>query len=226
MSDPLSELFIDLLAQEMAATNGKLLFVIAGPNGAGKSTYYRDRLKSQLGSALEGGHIDPDAIEKAIRENMPGLPLTKRGWSIKAAELADEERQSNIECGERFSFETVFSDRSNRKIAFLQRAIAQGYTVALLFIGLESAELSSYRVAARVARRGHDVPKGDIFDRYPRVLSNIKRACGLVQVALLVDNSDESEDGSGRYREAAVYHRGQLVCESDTCKPLWFDSIN
>lgn len=224
MSGTLTDCFAERLLQELATTS-KLLFVIAGHNGAGKSTYYSERLKEQLAPLLADRHVDPDVIEQAIRDSQPGLPLSPKGWSIKAMRLADEERQSNIEAGANFSFETVFSDSGGHKIAFLQRAMAQGYTVALLFIGLESPGHSSHRVAIRVARGGHGVPEDKIYSRYPRVLTNIKRACGLVQIALLVDNSDESPDGSGRYREVAVYHRGRLVCETDDKKPTWFASF-
>ena len=45
------------------------------------------------------------------------------------------------------------------------------------------------RVAARVARGGHDVPAQDVIRRYARSLENLPRAMQLADKVTILDNS-------------------------------------
>jgi predicted ABC-type ATPase len=95
-----------------------------------------------------------------------------------------------------FAFETVFSylieheDGSYRSkeelIVTLQQA---GYAVAILFIGLASAELSALRVATRRLQGGHDVPKDKLIKRFPRTQEAIRLAAPVADMTLMFDNS-------------------------------------
>ncbi len=114
---------------------------IAGPNGAGKTTFFRAHLEP-----LGLRYINADDLARELDTD-----------AYEAAELAAHVRAALIEEKESFVFETVFSDPAGEKLAFLSGAAAQGYTVVLCFIGLESVELSEARVAQRVLRGGHDV---------------------------------------------------------------------
>jgi len=53
---------------------------------------------------------------------------------------------------------------------------AKGYFVLLVFVGLESADLSRGRVMQRVEAGGHDVPDGKIDSRFPRTFANLRQA--------------------------------------------------
>jgi hypothetical protein len=82
-----------------------------------------------------------------------------------------------------FAFETVFSYLQKHEdgtysskeeiITTLQHA---GYAVALLFVGLASAELSILRAATRRRQGGHDVPENKMRQRFPRTQEAIRLA--------------------------------------------------
>ena len=48
----------------------------------------------------------------------------------------------------------------------MQQAVAAGYKVYLYFISTESPEINKFRVEARKAKKGHDVPEDKIVSRY------------------------------------------------------------
>lgn len=198
--------------------------VIAGHNGAGKSTCYREFLANTLGKYIEE-HIDPDAIERAIRADFfeSGETLTGDESSLLAQTESNRLRQQCFDSGISFSFETVLSDPVGNKVAFMKKAVENGYLVALLAVGLDSPEMSRKRVDLRVRRGGHDVPTGRIFSRYPRVINNIKKAANVVSLALVVDNSTENLDTNyGAYRAFALYLNG-CVAKLDEDIPRWWN---
>ncbi|WP_109486826.1 zeta toxin family protein [Occallatibacter savannae] len=151
-----------------------IIIAIAGPNGAGKTTFYRAFLAS---SGLY--FVNADLIAKELNVD-----------PYRAAEMAGAFRQHLLENRASFVFETVFSDPAGDKLHFLKRAEALGYTVALFFIGLDSPEISDERVSMRVSQGGHDVPQGKLFNRYPRVLRNLKQSLAELSNIHVYDNSD------------------------------------
>jgi predicted ABC-type ATPase len=101
--------------------------------------------------------------------------------------------------------ETVFSDPQGAKLEFLKECQSNGYTVSLVFIGLESAELSLGRVIQRVERGGHDVPDAKIEARFPRTFDNLREALTFVDEALLFDNSSSDQP----FRFVAAFKGGK-----------------
>jgi predicted ABC-type ATPase len=151
-----------------------IVIAIAGANGAGKTTLYRSHLEP---SGLRFVNADDIAIRLQID-------------AYRAAEAADAIRRKLVESGESFIFETVFSDPVGEKLDFLISTERRGYTVVLLFVGIDSPEMSEERVSIRVAKGGHDVPHEKLASRYKRVIENLRRA--LVELASIrvYDNSD------------------------------------
>jgi predicted ABC-type ATPase len=198
--------------------------IIAGHNGAGKSTCYREYLADVFKEAVSE-HIDPDQVEKEIRSDWKGARLSGDEFSRMAQAEAKERRAILLENGESFSFETVFSDPVGEKVRFIQEAKEKGYVVALLGVGLDSAEISKARVALRVQRGGHDVPPDRLENRYDRVLINFAKGAKVATVALLVDNSIENLDGNGGgYTPVALCVSGKVV---DVCDepPSWWHRV-
>lgn len=118
--------------------------------------------------------------------------------------------------------ETVLSDPVGDKLGFMANAVACGYYVVLLAIGLSSADKSLERVQHRVARGGHNVRPEKVRERYPRVLRNFAQAVNLVSAALVVDNStDVSEDDRGSYNAFAYFLDGKLVGEAAPIPSWW-----
>ena len=88
-----------------------------------------------------------------------------------------------------FAFESTLASRSFAP--FLLRLKAQGYAVELIYLPLPSAQAAIDRVAFRVKRGGHDIPKKDIERRYRRSLENVSRLyLPIVDRADFVDNAD------------------------------------
>lgn len=71
----------------------------------------------------------------------------------------------------------------------MAEARQRGYQIELVYIRLSSPELALQRVAARVARGGHDVPAQDVIRRYARSLENLPRAMQLADKVTILDNS-------------------------------------
>jgi len=61
-----------------------------------------------------------------------------------------------------FGFETTLATRSY--VGLIKQAKRQGYTIVLIYFWLESVELTSARVKARVEKGGHDIPP-DVIER-------------------------------------------------------------
>jgi predicted ABC-type ATPase len=168
-----------------------IVVVLAGPNGAGKTTFYRTYL---MPSGLRFVNADVLALELGVDP-------------YKAAKLADDLRRQLIAQRESFIFETVFSDPVGDKLSFMKEVEQSGYTVVLFFVGIENHEVSDQRVAMRVLKGGHDVPADKIIERYPRVMSNLKRALVELAHVRVYDNSDLKTP----YRLVAVRENGRKI---------------
>jgi predicted ABC-type ATPase len=190
------------------AGNKPLAIVLAGHNGSGKSTLWYDNLVRALRMPL----INADRLTLSLLPSPSGHPLTLDAW---AADLRDrDERWQRLsqegvqlfmglimEQRMPFAFETVFlhfqrhpdgSYTSKEKLIVTLQAA--GYAVALLFVGLASAELSILRVATRKALGGHDVPEEKLRQRFPRTQEAIRLAAPVADMTLMFDNSRDIED--------------------------------
>lgn len=151
-----------------------MVVALAGPNGAGKSSFYTTYLRQS----------------KLPFINADQLALQTGANAYAAADLAEELRQALAEQRESFIFETVFSDPVGAKLQFLKDAETSGYTVLLIFIGIDGPETSEQRVAIRVSKGGHDVPADKIVQRYARTMKNLQRALIGLSNIRVYDNSD------------------------------------
>lgn len=160
---------------------GPLLLVLVGPNGAGKSTFYKRYL-----AAISLPFINADVLAQTlIQAGAPAGEATER----LAAELAEKKRQELVTKRESFITETVFSDPIGAKVQALREAQIAGYTVVLIFLCVDSAELTALRVESRVRDGGHNVPSDKIAARYERMRKNVRVALTFVDFAIVVDNS-------------------------------------
>lgn len=157
------------------------MVILVGPNGAGKSSLYECHLKG-----LSLPFINADIIARTLVD--AGAPAGEETERL-AAGLAERRRNEMVNRKESFITETVFSDPVGAKVGVLRAAQATGYTVVLLFVCVESAELSMLRVQTRVQAGGHNVPLDKIAARYERLRRNVKEALTFVDLAILVDNS-------------------------------------
>lgn len=174
----------------------RLLLVVAGPNGAGKSTFVETFLKP-TGILI----VNPDEVAKGLSPDSP------EAVAYEAVSVADAWRRDLAARGVSFCMETVFSDPQGAKLEFLKECQSNGYTVVLIFIGLESADLSLGRVMERVEAGGHDVPDEKIQSRFPRTFANLRQALTFVDEALLFDNSSADQP----FRLVAAFRTGKRL---------------
>lgn len=154
------------------------LTVIAGANGCGKSTLTKwARAYFQQSSIL-----DPDAVavELAAETSVEPSPIEAGKRVLISAE-------EFLVKGVSFSVETTLSGGTYLKM--MRRARELGFGTRVFYIGTDSLSINIHRVEARVLKGGHDVPFEDQQRRYPRSFSNLPRAVGLADEAVLLDNS-------------------------------------
>jgi predicted ABC-type ATPase len=179
------------------------LTVIAGPNGAGKSTVTRlvpieglDRL------------LDPDAI---AREMSPADPSAA---AIAAGREVLNRQKDYLRNGQSFVVETTLAGSRGNLLGEAKRC---GYTVHLLYVGLDTPELCLSRVRNRVLRGGHSVPEDDIRRRYARSMANAADLTFTADLAKLYDNSDNN------HRLVLIAKCGVITYRADPLPP-WLAS--
>lgn len=146
------------------------LFLVCGPNGAGKSTWTKS-----ITSRRNLVCIDTDALAAS------GLsPLAAGKASAAMAKALIQQRIS-------FARESTLTAKFDFHI--IEHAKKAGYTIHLVYIRLESAEIALTRVRSRVAQGGHNVPPADVIRRFQRSLDNLPKAMRMVDSYLILDNS-------------------------------------
>lgn len=129
--------------------------------------------------------------------------------------LADYVRHHLLECGVKFTFETVMSHPS--KLEFIRKAHDAGYKVYLYFVSLSDPTLNENRVQQRVRMGGHDVPAEKIRERYYRTMDMLIDAIHISDKVYIFDNS---------YSEPKLFakvEKGMLsIDEKVDFIPVWF----
>ena len=145
------------------------IVVFAGPNGSGKSTF-TELLKPPV------DYINADEIKKNLRCT-----------DLKAAQLAEKQREEHVSRMEDFCFETVLS--TDRNLKLLKKARQKGYFIRCYYILTTDPMINVLRVKSRVEAGGHDVPKEKIISRYDRALALVKELIKVCDICHIYDNS-------------------------------------
>jgi predicted ABC-type ATPase len=178
------------------------MYVIAGPNGSGKSTFTRGGH-----TAFQAPIVDPDHEARLLRPEAPESAAVEAGRRV--LKLCRE----YLAAGASFAIETTLAGITQLRL--MEQAKAQGYRFEFVYIGVEDADISTARVASRVAAGGHNVPAEDIRRRYQRSLNNVPRALHLADRAVFYDNSTEL----GHRLVLATEHGAIVARERDL--PQW-----
>ncbi|MBQ2334054.1 MAG: zeta toxin family protein [Prevotella sp.] len=158
----------------------KNLYIISGCNGAGKTTASYTVLPKIL-QCKE--FVNADEIARGLS------PFNPESVAIEAGRLMLKRISELLQRNESFSIETTLSTRSYFRM--VEKAHSQGYDVALLYFWLKSPQQAIERVAERVAKGGHDIPKDIIVRRYWEGLNNLfKIYMPIVDTWILVNNSE------------------------------------
>ena len=73
----------------------------------------------------------------------------------------------------------------------MDEAKANGFKIAVVFIGLSNFSLSYLRVKNRVNKGGHDVPIKDLRRRFPKIMKNFPDMLKRSDIAAVFDNSSD-----------------------------------
>lgn len=202
-----------LASLRAASATQPVLIFLAGPNGAGKTTFFEEYL-----APLGLPYVGADRIARILREADP----TAAAGDVdrRAFEEAERLRAAFVEARVSVCTETVFSDPAGAKLKLLGDARARGFVVFLIFIGLDSPELSVARVAQRARHGGHDVPDEKLHARFPRTLANLRAAVPIADEAFVLDNSSYDRP----FRVVAVSAAGRLVSRHSPF-PIWTEGL-
>lgn len=165
------------------------IYVFAGTNGAGKS--------SVLGEmAIRAGaeYFNPDEATLRILAANPGATSAEanaEAWA-QGKRLLERAIREHLD----YMFETTLGGETF--VGLLQKALASRFEVRIAYVGLESPELHIARVAARVARGGHDIPEERIRYRYDQGREHLIQLLPNLTEMKLYDNSAEADPQAGK----------------------------
>ena len=148
------------------------IIVFAGPNGSGKSTFTEILRPPQM------DYINADEIKKNLKCD-----------DLEAAQLAERQRETYLSDKREFCFETVLS--TSRNLDLLKRAQEMGYFIRCYYVLTIDPMINVYRVKARVASGGHDVPVEKIYARYDRAMALVPKVVAVSDICHIYDNSEE-----------------------------------
>lgn len=170
--------------------------IIGGVNGCGKSSL-TGALKAERSDL--GLIIDVDKLAAQL------------GSPVEGGKAAVRKIDECLEKGISFTQETTLSGaRTERTI---RRAKERGYTIRLYYIGLDTMEESLGRIANRVAKGGHDIPKEDVERRFQSRFADVLRVLPYCDEARFFDNDNG-------FVEVAEYRNGELIPRVST-PPRW-----
>ena len=180
----------------------KNLYIISGCNGAGKTTASYTVLPEILDCRE---FVNADEIARGLS------PFNSESMAIEAGRLMLKRIEELLEKEETFSIETTLATKSY--INLVRRAQAKGYSVKVLFLGLNSPELALQRVAERVAKGGHNIPEPVIRRRYVAGIRNFFR--------LFMSEVDywDIYDNSG-------YPRKQVACGGKNAQTIIYQELS
>ena len=172
------------------------LWLVAGPNGAGKTTCVQ---KAPIASLIpDVFFINPDdrtlgKLRAAGYKGFADAPHdTQTRLFIESADEVLAELEAAVARGDSVGVETVLSSDKYRPL--VERVIAAGGFVGLIYVALSSPEIARDRVAIRVRRGGHGVPEVKIAERWHRSLGLLTEFAAKVSAFWVLDNSNANPD--------------------------------
>ncbi|MDX2146717.1 MAG: AAA family ATPase [Planctomycetota bacterium] len=163
----------------LAQNDQPVVVVVAGPNGAGKTTIAREVLASTLGIAE---FVNADVIASGLSGFNPESAAFPAGRVMltRIKELAALRAS--------FAFESTLASRTFAP--WLKESKDAGYSVHIVYVMLESADLAVRRVRARVLSGGHAIPEDTVRRRFGRSAANfISMYMPLADTWIVLDNS-------------------------------------
>jgi predicted ABC-type ATPase len=160
------------------------LYIISGCNGAGKTTASYTVLPEMLNCQE---FVNADNIAAGIS------PFNPASVALGAGRIMLNRIDELMQEGADFAFETTLSTKSY--VSLIKKARALGYKITLVYFWLTSPEEAIARVATRVSKGGHDIPKDVIKRRYYGGLNNLfKLYKPICDLWMIVNNTTEQPE--------------------------------
>lgn len=167
------------------------LYIIAGSNGAGKSSTGPGLLPEMV--IAKHPPFDGDKL-KSVKQ-LEFRPQVNGSWK-EAGRLADEyvyeefERQYKYAIGhcEDFVYEGHFTEDESWELITTFKN--KGYVIVMLFMGLNSVEVSKDRVFTRAKKGGHQVPEYEIEKNFYGNLYKLNKHFELFDRLIILDSSE------------------------------------
>lgn len=147
--------------------------------------------------------INPDELARQVaeREQLEPTPA-----NLEAVRRIEGWLFASLDTYQTIGVETVLSTEKYRRL--VEHARLRGFSVHLIYVFLESAELNVERVATRVRKGGHAVPEDKILSRRLRSFD---------QFGWFFDSADVADvyDNSGATPQMVLSRRGDEVTVYD-----------
>ncbi len=229
--------FFAALGGEQDATGIRpIMIMLAGPNGSGKSTLWNKVIKPALGEfAKDWEYINADDEVREVVDEFAGgahvrldsLPADQlKDLQLQAQKNTTDQRRRLISASSPrgFIFETVFSDTSGHKLAELRDGRDNHFKTTAILVNANDVDTLIERVHRRKVKGEHGVDPERQRERYPRVLANMSDSLAVVEVIVLVDNSQQNEDDTPAFRFVALAKDGILVAAVSNLPP-WAQQV-
>jgi predicted ABC-type ATPase len=198
------------------------LWIIAGPNGAGKTTLARSLLSSQEIEVLNPDIVTLGKIKSAGYDGFGDAPLAlQKRLFIASANEVSASLEKRLASGQCIGVETVLS--TDKYKATVEKVLSMGGFVRLIYVALQSPQLSAERVAQRVLQGGHDVPRNKLTERWEKSIRNLGWFAKKSESFFVYDNSDSI--AGNRVPLIASGLRGLLTVHEEKAIPLLTSSL-
>ncbi|MDR3177543.1 MAG: zeta toxin family protein [Campylobacteraceae bacterium] len=184
------------------------LIIISGTNGVGKSTF-----GGYLKMRNDILFINTDEFFK----NMFGGFYQYSNEELKAGTMAIHNLQNRYFSKRRiFAVERILSGEKEIN-NLIDRAKSHSYKISLVYIGINTLELSIKRVKQRFKEGGHNVENDIIKENLDLGIKNFQTICPKVDNVILYDNTKAD---SGRYKKL-LDMRDKKICFQTQELPKW-----
>ena len=160
----------EILSHLSLETKDSQTIGILGANGSGKTTI--TRMAKTIGI-----YINADDIKKSSLCS-----------DLEAALKAEELRESMVEQGKDFTFETVLS--TDRNLKLLKKAKEKGYFLRCIYVLTSNPEINKTRIDIRESMGGHTVPEEKIKSRYYKALDLVPELVEICDIVHIYDNTN------------------------------------
>ncbi len=193
------------------------LYIIAGPNGAGKSTAAALLLPENIYTNYI--QFDADKIKRIKQREFYLEVKSYKEAGKKADEYVDAEfyrlYTNALDTNDHFLYEGHFTEDTSWDLPRMFKA--KGYSVSMIFLGLNSIEQSNQRVSTRAMQNGHNVHPADIEKNFLGNLYKLDEHHTLLDEILIIDAAKPT------LRQIANWDGHNMLLDVETVEiPDWF----